>query len=270
MRTRTLIASVAAGVVLTGCSASADEPTPPKPDATSSATPSASSSASPELPETSSTTTAVPEVSVTETKPAKPARPTGWTGPKDGIRIESTALSMHGEANAKAAANAAMNFLRKWTLREDLMRADLPAARTALQGVTPELAPNAAAAWQQNLTAAKDLKNDDAWGNLQALVRVGSPGAMWDIPADEPLVTNRTFLGDVFVASDRGFGGLRVNIDYANDYTRVTNPAKPQAGRMRVHQESMVSLVMTNNDGNGWKITSWEGTFDSDEPVALN
>jgi hypothetical protein len=264
VRTRTLIASLAAAVALTGCSASAEESKTPEPNdsANSASSETPSESAAPE------TSASAPDASVAEiaTEPAGPVRAQGWTGPKDGITITSDVTDKQG---AKAAATAAMAFLRKWTLREDLMRADLRTAHTALSGVTAELSPNAAAAWQQNLKAAASLKNKDAWGSLQALVRVAATGPEWKLPAGTPLVTNRTFVGDVFVTRDPYAGDMRVGIEYSADYQRLADPSKPKAGLMRVTQDSSLSLVMTRG-ATGWQIFSWQGSYKSSDPVFIN
>lgn len=268
MRTRTLIASLVTAVVLTGCSASAEDTssrdTATSPPATSTAT----SSASPEVPETPSTATATPDVSVAEipTEPAGPVRAQGWAGPKGGFTFTSAVTDKKA---AQAAANTALAFLKKWTLREDLMRADLRTAHTALAGVTAELSPNAAAAWKQNLEAAASLKDEQAWGALQALVRVAATGPEWKIPANTPLVSNRTFVDDVFVTTEDNVGGIRVGIDYSADLTKFADPGKPKAGIMRVTQDTSLSLVMTPG-GNGWEIFSWQGTYKSGDPVFIS
>lgn len=267
MRTRTLIASLVTAIALTGCSAAADESESPNPRPSASTSPTGSATDSPEAPKTSSTAT--PEVSDIEITSAKPARPKGWVGPEDGITIASDVTD---KKSAEAAANAAMAFLRKWTLREDLMRmGGDDELLAALSGVTPELSSNAAAAWQQNLDAAAGSNSANAWANLTALVRSGSSGRQWQIPANEPLVTNRAFVGDAYVSNQQNVGGLRVNIDYAANFTGFAKPNKPKAGYIRYAQDGYVSLVMTNNEGNGWRIFSWESKFgDLEDPVRLN
>lgn len=267
MRTRTFIASLVTALALTGCSASAEESEGPEAGGTARSTSTATSSES-AAPETSPTETSSTDVSVAEipTEPAGPVRAQGWTGPGDGVTITSDVTDKRG---AKAAANAALTFLRKWTLREDLMRTDLRAARTALAGVTAELSPNAAAAWQQNLEAAKNLRNEDAWGSLQALVRVAATGPEWELPAGTPLVTNRTFVGDVFVTRDPYAGDMRVGIDYSADLQRLADPDRSNAGLMRVTQDTSLSLVMTRG-ANGWEIFSWQGTYNSADPVFIS
>jgi hypothetical protein len=184
--------------------------------------------------------------------------------------VAGDAVSAHGEADAKAAANSALAFLREWTLREDLVRDDKPAALTVLTGVTPQLSSHAAAAWQQNLNAARDAQNDDAWGNVRSLVfsAIGSPEL--HPPAAEAMVTNRTFDGDAFVTYDESTDGLRVNVDYSADLVRVTKASKPQSGRMSLALKGEVSLVMTPDGGGRWSIFSWQGTYKTTEPVRIN
>jgi hypothetical protein len=264
VRTRTFIASLVTAVALTGCAASAEESESPETSDIATSAPSATPT-EPAAPETSAST---PDVSVEEipTEPAGQVRAQGWTGPTDGITITSEVTDKRG---ATAAANAAMAFLRKWTLREDLMRADLRTAHTALTGVTAELSPNAAVAWQQNLQAAANLKNKDAWGSLQALVRVAATGPEWKLPAGTPLVTNRSFVGDVFVTRDPYAGDMRVGIDYSVDFQRLADPNKPKAGLMRVTHDTSLSLVMTRG-ANGWEIFSWQGSYKSSDPVLIN
>lgn len=149
MRTRTFIASLVTALALTGCSASAEESEGPDAvgNARSTSTATRSASAAPETPPTETST---PDVSVSEipTEPAGPVRAKGWTGPEDGITITSDVTDKQG---AEAAATAALTFLRKWTLREELMRTDLRAARAALAGVTAELGRPAAYETEQGL-----------------------------------------------------------------------------------------------------------------------
>lgn len=270
MRTRTLIASLVTAVALTGCSASAEESESPKTGDSSSAASSTTEkeSSAPAAPETSATETVTPEVSVAEipTEPAGPVRAQGWVGPEGGFTFSPDVTDQKA---ARAAADAALAFLRKWTLREDLMRADLRTAHTALAGVTAELSPNAAAAWRQNLQAAAGLKDEQAWGALQALVRVAATGPEWDIPASTPLVSNRTFVDDVFVTTDQYTGGMRVGIDYSADFTKLADPGKPKAGFLRFTQETSLSLVMTPG-ATGWEIFSWQGTFKAGDPVFVD
>lgn len=265
MRTRTLIASLVTAVALTGCSASSEESESPKIGDSSSASSSATEkeSSAPSAPETSTAEVSVAEI---PTEPAGPVRAQGWAGPEGGFTFSPDVTD---EKAARAAADAALAFLRKWTLREDLMRADLRTAHTALEGVTAELSPNAAAAWQQNLKAAAGLKDEQAWGALQALVRVATTGPEWDLPASTPLVSNRTFVDDVFVTTDQYTGGMRVGIDYSADLTELADPGKPKAGFLRATQETSLSLVMTPG-ATGWEIFSWQGTFKSGDPVFVD